>query len=548
MNSFLETLKNLGPARLGIMGAVLFGLLIFFIFVSVRISAPNMKLLYTDLSDVDSAAISAKLEETQIKYKVSSDGRKIMVAEDNVGRARMLLAEAGLPNGGSMGYEIFDKQSNFGETTLVQNVNKVRALQGELSRTIASLKSIRKAKVLLVLPQRELFSRESLPASASVVVEIQPGQTLENEQIVAIQSLVSNAVPRLKPDNVSVVDQNLNLLARGGEIAGSSTNVKAEEMRIKLEQRMVMSIEDLVSRIVGYGKVSAKVNADINYDRISTNEEIYDPEGQVVRSTQTVEESGLEREPPAKDVSVKNNLPGVGNDLLLDSSPSSENNRLEETTNFEISKTIRNTVREVGEVNRLTVSVLVDGKYSVDENGNKIYEPRSEEELDKITRLVKSAIGFDEDRGDEISVVSAEFAGVEFDSEDPDKIFGFDKNALLDTAEMLTIAFIILLVVMLILQPMVGRILEASEGMGTRLDDEERELLAAAETTPALAAPSEEKSTKEVAGSQEDESLIDMTQVEGKVKASTVKKVEDIVDSYPNETVSVLRSWMSQDG
>ncbi|HCQ70672.1 MAG TPA: flagellar M-ring protein FliF, partial [Rhodospirillaceae bacterium] len=189
MDSFLETLKHLGPARLGIMGAIMLGLIMFFVFISFRVSVPEMQLLYADLSSMDSGAIAAKLESEEIPYEVNADGSKIFTSEDQIGRARMLLAEAGLPNGGSMGYEIFDKDSGFGTTNFVQNINQVRALEGELARTIISLDGIRSARVHLVLPHVELFSREQRQASASVFLGINPGIKLDREKIVAIQSL-----------------------------------------------------------------------------------------------------------------------------------------------------------------------------------------------------------------------------------------------------------------------------------------------------------------------------------------------------------------------
>ena len=154
MNSFLETLRQLGPARLAIMGGVVLALLIFFVFVSVRVSTPSLQMLYTDLSSVDSAAMAARLEEANIVYNVSPDGTRINVRDEDVGRARMLLAEAGLPNGGSLGYELFDDQSGFGTTNAIQNINEVRAMEGELARTISSLAPVRTARVHLVLPQR----------------------------------------------------------------------------------------------------------------------------------------------------------------------------------------------------------------------------------------------------------------------------------------------------------------------------------------------------------------------------------------------------------
>ncbi len=458
----------------------------------------------------------------------------------------MLLAQAGLPNGGSLGYELFDKQSGFGTTNAVQNINQVRALEGELSRTISSLEPVRSARVHLVLPQRELFARETRPASASVAIGLRPGKRLEQEQIAAIQSLVASAVPELKAESVSLIDQNGTLLARGGENSETMASMKAEEQRLKQEQRLIQNIEDLVGRTVGYGKVRASVTAELNFDKVSTNEESYNPEQQVARSTQTVQEDSTERDADtAENVSVENNLPGVAGTTAGDQGPTATSNRTEETTNYEISRTIKNTVREAGDVKRLSVAVLVDGTYKTDDKGERTYEPRTDAELDKIAALVRSAIGFDAERGDTLEVVNMQFAEVDTSENLPDNtLFGFDKNKLLDVAEVVTVAIMIILVILLVLQPMVGRLL-SSEG-ATGLDDEmERDLLAGRPNAPALEGPSQEFEPANL--DEDNSSMIDVQKVEGKVKASSVKKVEDIVDAYPTETVSVIRSWMTQD-
>ena len=529
------------------MGGILVGLLLFFVFVSMRVSTPEMKLLYSDLSSADSGAIAAKLEESQVRYEVSPDGGRIMVSEDEVGRARLLLAEAGLPNGGSLGYEIFDKQSGFGTTNFVQNINQVRALEGELARTISSLSSVRSARVHLVLPQRELFSRESRPSSASVYLGVRPGAIVEREQILSIQSLIASAVPDLKADNVTIIDSNGNLLAKGGEDNRENMlSVKAEEMRRNYESRLTEKIEDQVSRIVGYGNVRAIVTAEVNFDRISTNEEVFDPEGQVVRSSQVTEENNTERDPAPEDISVQNNLPGVGGDLLSDTAPTAENSRLEEVTNFEISRTVRNTVREVGEVNRLSIGVLVDGRYITNEEGERVYEERSEEELAEIEELVRSAAGYNEDRGDVITVKNLQFAEIDTNEEaiDESMLFGFQKSDLIDAAEVVLVGIMIILVILLILQPMVSRLLAVSD---TELDEDlEADLLTMRPAAPALEGPD---AIGAFGGGQgdEEESLIDIQGVEGKVKSSSIRKVEEIVENYPNETVSVIRSWMTQE-
>jgi flagellar M-ring protein FliF len=556
VNSFLETLKQLGPSRLGLMGAILVGLAIFFVFLTMRVSAPSMSLLYSDLNTTDSAAIAAKLEESNIPYEVSKDGAKIMASEQDIGRARMLLAAEGLPNGGSMGYEIFDKQSGFGTTSFVQNVNQVRALEGELARTIGSIKGVRAARVHLVLPQRQLFSREAQPPSASIFLNTAAAERLETEQVAAVQYLVASAVPGLKPSDVSIIDSTGKLLAGGGADKSAIMSSKAEEKRQSFERRLAEKIEDQVGRVVGFGKVRATVTAEMNFDQINTNEELFDPEGQVIRSTQTTSEKNKESENAGnQDVSVQNNLPAQSGNLLSGGSePSSQGERTEEVTNFEISKTVRSTVREVGEIKRLSVAVLVDGSYAMDDKGTpddkeddvRTYKPRDDQELTRITDLVRSAAGYDERRGDTVQVVNMQFAPPETDDSafvDERMLFGFEKSKLLDVAQIITVSIMIILVIMLVLQPMMNRLLAVP---APELDEKmEADLLAPRVAAgPALASPEMSTPMNEP---EPENSLINVQGVEGKVKASTVKKVEEIVANYPNETVAVIRSWMTQE-
>ncbi len=562
MNNFVATLQQLGPARLGVMGAIVLSLLMFFVFLSMRITTPEMKLLYTDLSSTDSGAVAAKLEETQIPYEISTDGSRILVPGNEVGRARMLLADAGLPNGGSLGYEIFDKQSGFGTTNFIQNINQVRALEGELARTISSLDSVRSARVHIVIPKRELFSKETRSSSASVFLGIQSGSSLEGSQIQAIQSIVASAVPNLKSANVSVIDSDGNLLAKASGDDENLMSLKTEDLRRNYEKRLQRQIEDQIGRIVGFGKVTAIVNAEMNFDQISLNEEIFDPAGQVLRSSQSTQEDSKEREPASSDVSVENNLPGVGGDLLSNGAPSLESSRNEEVTNYEISKTVKSTIRQSGNIKKLSVSVLVDGRYKKDEEGNEIYEQRSEDEMAQIASLVKTSVGFNEDRGDVIEIANLQFAQIDTAEEiaDDRMLFGFEKSDLIDAAEMIVVAIMLILVVVLVIQPMVSKLMNAESlnKPAVGLDDLlQHDLLAASPANPALAPPPQQQlgadgqplslaESSPIVDDEED-SLINIQGVEGKVKASTVKKVEEIVESYPTETVSVVRSWMTQE-
>lgn len=559
MSSFVDTLKGLGPARLAILGGTFLGLLVFFVFVSSQVSQPNMAVLYSDLTTEDSSSVSAHLQQSGINFTVSPDGTRVFVPQNDIGKARMLLAEAGLPNGGSLGYEIFDKQSGFGTTSFVQNINQVRALQGELAKTISTIEQVQFAKVHIVLPQRELFSRDSRPASASVTLKLKGVARLSAQQIYGIQNLVANAVPGLSAKNVTIIDTEANLLARGGDDGESMMGLKAEEMRRSFEKRMVDAIEDLVGRTVGFNKVRAHVTADLNFDRTSTSSEIYDPESQVARSTQSITEDNIERgQNTASDVTVQNNLPGLGPDFGTGNEPTAQNNRSEEITNFEISKTVRNTVSESGEVKRLSVAVLVDGRYTTNAEGERIYEPRSNEELDQIAALVRSAVGFNSERGDTIEVVNMPFA--EVDISDPTQenlILGFEKRDILDMAEMLMLVVMGILVVLLVLRPLISALITSQKASIDQAREEAAALLSAQQAPAALTGPSygnmggltghDEMGNPTAEFDDTDSAMIDMQAVEGKVKASSVKKVGDIVNNHPNETVSVIRNWMSQE-
>lgn len=563
MDNVLETLKLLGPVRLAVMGAILLGLLLFFTLISLRMTTPQMELLYADLSTVDSSAVAAKLEENAVAYKVSPDGTRIHASEDDIGRARMLLAEAGLPNGGSLGYEIFDQTSGFGTTNFVQNINQVRALEGELSRTIMSLHGIRSARVHLVLPERELFSREKRTASASVFLGLTGKTAPKEETISAIQSLIASAVPDLSAENVAIIDNNGNLLASSEGNTVNRTSAKIEEMRLGHESRLIRKIEDQIGRIVGYGKVRATVTAEMNFDRVSLNEERFDPNGQVVRSTQVTEESSLARTANgnADDIGIINNLPNAAAEAITDADvPSEEDSRVEELTNYEISRTTRSTVKEIGEVKRLSVAVLVDGRYTKNTDAGKTYEPRSAQELEKIKALVRTAVGFDEKRGDQIEVVNLQFAQIDTDEDAlaNDMLLGFEKNKILDMAEMLTLTLMVILVITLVLQPMVQKLMDAASFQTP--DALSTDLLAATPQPAALTGPhthqlagalpssasGDLQSATAGAPSDDDDIMVDLHAVDSKVKISSLKKIEEIVDNYPTETLSVLRGWMSQ--
>ena len=288
------------------MVAVTAALIGFFAFVIMRVTTPQMTTLFTDLSLEDSSSIIKDLERQGVPYELRNEGSIIMVPKDKVTRLRMKLAEGGLPKGGGVGYEIFDKSDALGTTSFVQNINHLRALEGELSRTIASIDRIQAARVHLVLPERPLFSREAPEPSASIVVRVRGA--LEPQQIRAIRHLVASSVSGLKPQRVSIVDETGQLLADGA--SSDADQQVGDERRAAFEKRMRKQVEDIVSSVVGQGRARVELSADFDYNKITQTSDKFDPEGRVLRSSQTREEASATTDNNGQ-VTVNNELPGA---------------------------------------------------------------------------------------------------------------------------------------------------------------------------------------------------------------------------------------------
>ena len=534
---FFESVKSLGPIKLGIMAAAAILLITFFTFLSLRISSPVMAPLYTNLPMEDSGEIVSELERQGIPYELRANGSQILVPSDNVLRLRMGLAEQGMPSGGSLvGYEIFDQSDAMGTSNFVLNVNMVRALEGELSRTIGAFRNIENARVHLVIPKRELFTRDKQEPTASVALTMRGGNTLSKAEIKSIQHLVATAVPGLKATKITIVDNKGRLLAKGlsDEEAEAAYASDAEEFRVAYENRMTNTIEDLLASTVGHGKVKAEVNADIDFDRVVTKSEVFDPESQVARSIQESEENEQESSKDLQDnVSVANNLPDQDPEQAGILSQRSLN-RTDATTNFEISKEVRNHISETGTVNRLSVAVLVDGTYTLNDDGEQVYVPRSEAELAQIEKLVKSAIGFDDTRGDSVEIVNLQF------SDAPDMVedqgpFAWLKDDLHGIIQTLVIGGVAILAILLVIRPLVTRAIEA-----TRVEPELDEAEQAALGGPSIAGALSDQRFEEEDG----DDLINIDRIQGRVKSGSYRRINDMIGKHPEETIGVMRQWM----
>jgi flagellar M-ring protein FliF len=545
VNGFFQLIRNLGPARLLTLALIMAGTIAFFYYLVNKVNTPEMGLLYSDLDLKDSGQIVQKLESLNVPYALRAQGSQILVPVDQATKLRMAMAEIGLPHGGSVGYEIFDKTDQFGPSQFVENINQVRALEGELERTITSINLVQSARVHLVLPQRQMFSRDRQEASASIVLKVRG--KLSSGQVAAIQHLVAAAVPNLNPNHVSIVDDQGNLLARGdGDASTALTSSNAEEMRVNYESRMAHNVEQLLERSVGAGKARVDVHAEMNFDRVTTNSETYDPDGQVVRSTQTDNQSEQNGTSSGAAVSVSTNLPnGQTAPNNSGDNKQSKSTHTQETVNYEISKTVKSQVSDQGTVKRLSVAVLVDGTTSVGTDGKKTYQPRSPDELKQLTALVRSAVGYDAKRGDTVEVVNMPFAGAEEPPAAPAafNIMGLEKGDLMYLGTTAGTALIGLLILMLVVKPMIGRFLDTAKTLGGNAMPA---LAVAGAPAAALPAPAAGNAVVRVPQSPQGE-MIDIGQVEGRVAASSLKKIGEIVEKHPDEAVSIVRSWMYQD-
>jgi flagellar M-ring protein FliF len=527
LQALVSFLKGLGAARLMAMVAVTAALIGFFAFVIMRVTTPQMTTLFTDLSVEDSSGIIKELERQAIPYELRNDGAVIMVPKDKVTRLRMKLAEGGLPKGGGVGYEIFDKSDALGTTSFVQNINHLRALEGELARTIRAIDRIQAARVHLVLPERPLFSRETPEPSASIVLRVRGA--LEPQQVRAIRHLVASAVSGLKPQRVSIVDEAGQLLADG---SADPTNDDAigDERRAGFEKRMRNQVEAIVSSVVGAGRSRVQLSADFDYNKTTQTSDRFDPEGRVLRSSQEREETTETADGRDGQVTVNNELPG--NQAPAGPAPvRDQSKKTEETNNYEISRTTKTEVTEAGRVNRISVAVLVDGSYSKNEKGETVYQERSKEQLESIAALVRSAVGFDQKRGDQIQVVNLRFAEAPaiVPVAEPTGLLGmlqFTKDDVMYVIELAVMMLLGLVVMFMVIRPLVRRIL-ASEPIPAP------PLPALTDGTDMLVVPT-------------GPNIIDIAQVQGQVHAQSVHRVGELADRNPNETAAIVRQWLTE--
>ncbi len=392
----------------GLLIAIIFGGMLTLTMMGTK---AEYNVLFSDLAPEDAAGVVAKLKETRIDYQLAESGSAVLVPAGSVYETRLNLAAEGLPSGGGVGFELFDK-SSLGTTDFVQRLNYQRAVQGELARTIRQFKQVKDARVHVATPKESVFVEESRPASASVSLTMAGREKLSQSEIMAIVHLVASAVPGLTTENITVVDTVGRLLFRQEGDDVSMLSATQLEYQLKVENGLRRKVESMLEEVVGLNKALARVTVDMDFNQVDVTEESFDPDGQVVRSEQLL----IEQEGAGKD---GGGIPGVKGQLAtftetgVEGSESGDFRRKNMTRNYEITRTTRRVQETVGVVKRLSVAVMVDGVYEKqeDEDGEKslVYKPRSEEELAHFVKMTQNAIGFDTDRGDQVEVVAMPF-------------------------------------------------------------------------------------------------------------------------------------------
>ncbi|MEA3486402.1 MAG: flagellar basal-body MS-ring/collar protein FliF [Thermodesulfobacteriota bacterium] len=445
-SQFGEVFKSLPPSKkLSIIIVAVITLTSIGAFV-VFVNQKEYRALFSSLSTEDAGNIAAVLQEKKIPYKVSSGGDSILVPADYVSKLRLDLAASGLPKGGGMGFEIFDNK-NFGVTEFVQQLNYQRALQGELSRTINGLDEIQQSRVHIVIPRESLFVEEQAKPTASVIIKLKTGRRLRPSQVEGIACLVAGSVERLRSEEVMIVDSGGNILSAASSESQLSKRTDSQiEFQRNIEKNLASRIQSILEKVVGKGNAVAKVSAILDFRVVEKTEEVYDPEEPVVRSQHNKSE--------------KSSMPAGSGESTV--SPTGGRNanayganreKTDETINYEINRVVSKTIMPVGEIEKVSVAVLVDGVYSKDDKGAEEFRPRSKKEIDTLEGLVKRSIGFDAKRGDQIVVTSIPFKKVELEMEPAEE--GFWKAGLRMTAPF--VKYIVLLIALMLVIVFVQR-------------------------------------------------------------------------------------------
>ena len=468
----LEKFRQPGPAQIGIMaGAAL--LLALLVALALWYSAPTYHVLYSGLAEEDAGQIMEALQKSNIPFKIDPRSGALMVPSDQVHEARLKLAGQGLPKGTVNGLEMLEQQDSFGVSQFMETARYQHALEGELARSVMTIQAVESARVHLAFPKETVFARQQQPPTASVLVQLHPGYSLTDGQVAAIVHLVASSVPRLKPEQVSVVDQAGNLLTRKERENPDGMNIDQLEYTRRIEERYARRIEDLLLPVWGAGRVRAQVSLDVDFTASEETAERYEPrsEPRPVRSEQLLEEHNpRQNNPVGIPGALSNQPPGVAvapevvEPTANPATPSTPETtplptRKEITRNYELDKRVTFIRNQPGRITRVSAAVVVDDRVVL-EDGQPVRKPLTPEETEQITTLVKQAVGFNAERGDSVNVLNAAFAPAGI-AEPPLPMW--QQAWFLELVKWAVVALLSLLILLLVVRPMMRRWLPAPQ-------------------------------------------------------------------------------------
>jgi len=495
-----------------------------FLFLVFWAQQPEHSLLFSRLSPEDSSAIIEKLKNQRIPYELTEGGKAIMVPAERVHELRLQLAADGLPQSGGVGFELFDK-STFGMTEFVQKLNYLRAMQGELSRTITQLEAVDQARVHVVMPEKTLFKEDQHHTTASIVMKLKRGRKLGAGQVQGVVHLTASAVEGLDPENITVVDIHGNILSGGGD-SGAIAKLTSTQLEYKqnYEKGIENRIQTMLENVIGNGKIIARVNTELDFLQEERMEEIFDPDSQVARSETMSTDSSVGSQQISGVPGVQSNIPEAGEQIVQKSTPP-KSSRTNETRNFELNKITRKIIEPVGRLTKLSVAVVLDGTYEMDgESGEPKYIPRSDSAMKEYENLVKSAIGFNAERGDVVEVSNMPFDSMKV--WDERKAMEADANRLfyLEMVKYLLSGIALFIIVFFVLKPAIQWLISL-----------EREVVSF--QGPKTVAELE----REMAGKGEGEE-----EYEVEKKEDYRKRVVEFVTENPQGSAEMLRKWLRE--
>lgn len=505
---------------------------------------PDYTLLYGSLSGKDAAEVAEVLEQAGIPFRVGEGSSAVLVPSSKVGEARLKLAGHGLPRGTDVGFELLDKSQSFGTSRFLERIRYQRALEGELSSSIATLNSVEHARVHLALPKRSVFVREHKQPSASVLLHLYPGRELAKGQVSAITYLVASAIPNLEPSEVQVVDQMGQLLTASPDVGELELGHKELEYTRVVEEAYIQRIEKILAPVVGAQGSRTQVAAQVDFTRTEQSSERFDPEPRALLSEQVLEERRDPRSAIGIPGALSNQPPGAGrapeqaNRSTEDQADDDTRERVrrEATRNYEISRTIRHTRQPFGALKRLSVAVVVDDRRTTAADGAVTHQSRTEDELERITALVKEAVGFSEERGDRVRVVNIPFTALPAEEPPPQPAF-WEQPWAWRAGKQLAGVLLVLLLLFGVLRPLI-RHLAGPKPIANETN--------AGEAAGQLASPEvgELQSDRVSLSSQAEQASLPAASMSS--YQSNLESVKSLVHSDPKRAANVMRHWINE--